>query len=154
MDSLFNPEKGTWVFLLFTAFFGIIIAVNSVFIYNALNSHSGVITENPYRKGLDYNETLEQAKTQPQLNEKASYKDGILRWNLRDKNNAPLSAHVTATLVRTVKDGHDFNVTLTQKNLGIYEAALDLPMKGQWSAQMKATWKTYQYQTRLTFITK
>ncbi len=154
MQNLLNPEKGTWVLLLFIAFFGIIIAVNSIFIYNALNSHSGVITDNPYRKGIAFNKTLAQAKTQPKLKQTAYYQDGILQWHLRDENNVPLKASVTATLIRTVKDGHDFDVILTQRTPGIYEAALDLPMKGQWSAQMKATWKTLQYQTRLTFMAK
>ena len=60
--SIFNPHKGTWVLFSFVAFFGVIIAVNSVFITTALNSHSGVVTKQPYEKGLAYNQYLEKAE--------------------------------------------------------------------------------------------
>ncbi len=154
MPDVSNPEKGTWVLMIFTAFFGLIIAVNSVFIYNAINSHSGVVTDNPYRKGLAYNDVLEAARAQPKIRENVFYHNGVLRWMADDEAGVPLEAYVVAKLVRTVKDGHDFDVVLKRIKPGLYEVALDLPMKGQWSAQIKAIWDSKQYQARHTFIAK
>ncbi len=154
MAQIFNPEKGTWVLVIFVAFFGLIVAVNSVFIYNALSTHSGVITEDPYRKGLAYNDVLSAAKSQPKLTETIAYEKGVLRWTALDQNGQSLDATVTAKLVRDVKDGHDFDVELNKVNSGTYEAALDLPLKGRWSVQIKAVWDKNQYQTRHTIIAK
>lgn len=152
--SVFNPEKGTWVLLSFIAFFGVIVAVNTVFITTALSTHSGVVTEQPYEKGLAYDETLKAARAQPDLQQKAYFENGVLRWVLHDENGQPLNADVNARLVRPVKDGQDFEVVMTQALGGVYEADLNLPMKGRWEAQLRAEWQTRQYQTRLSFIAK
>ncbi len=152
-NGILAPEKGTWVLLSFIAFFAVIIAVNAVYIITAVNSHSGVITDKPYEKGLAYDETLESAKSQPELNQKANFKNGVLRWELKAADGVPIDAKVTAHLVRPVKKGYDFDITFDHKGNGIYEAKPDLPLKGKWEAQLKAQWdKTSQYKTRLTII--
>ena len=151
---LFNPEKGTWVLLSFIAFFGVIVAVNAVFITTALSTHSGVVTEQPYEKGLAYDETLKAARAQPDLQQKAYFENSVLRWVLHDENGQTLNADVSARLVRPVKYGQDFDVVMTQTSGGVYEADLNLSMKGRWEAQLKAEWQTQQYQTRFSFIAK
>lgn len=153
MKALFSPEKGTWVLLIFLAFFGVIITVNGIFLYSAISSNSGVVTQDPYRKGVAYNDTLEAAQNQIDLNDHVTFENNVLRWTLRDQNNAPIAADiVSAKIVRPIKSGDDFEVILTQISVGIYEAKLDLPHAGQWTAQMKATWNNQSYQTRHPFI--
>jgi nitrogen fixation protein FixH len=154
MAALLDPNKGTWVLLSFVAFFALIVAVNTVFISTALNTHSGVVTEKPYEKGLAFDQTLELARAQPDIQQKAEFHDGVLQWSLRDSNGQPITAEVNATLVRTVKDGYDFQVKLEHKGDGVYETPLDLPLKGRWEARLKAQWKTLQYQTRYPFVAK
>lgn len=154
INRLFNPEKGTWVFCSFLAFFGAIVAVNAVFISTALRTHSGVITTQAYEKGLAYDEILEVAKAQPDIKQKASFEGGVLRWSLKDVDGQNLDANVRARLVRPVKDGQDFEVVLVPNSNGAYEAELNLPMKGRWDALLKAEWQKQQYQTRLSFIAK
>ncbi|MGB0718856.1 MAG: FixH family protein, partial [Bdellovibrionales bacterium] len=111
--------KGSHVFLIFAAFFGIIIAVNGVFIYTALGTHTGVVTERPYEKGLAYNDTLEQAKAQPRWQTAAAYDNGVLTWRLLDEGAKPLDgAAVSAKLIRPVQDGNDFEVTLQPQGQG------------------------------------
>lgn len=152
VKSIFAAEKGTWVLLCFVAFFALVAAVNAVFISTALKTHSGVVTDQPYEKGLAYNEMLARAGEQPAVDHKPSWQDGVLSWTLHDANGKPIEAEVTALLYRSVKDGSDFNVTLKPAEDGIYEANIDLPMKGRWEAQLKAIWKSSQYQTRFMFV--
>lgn len=150
-------KKGTglWVLLCFIGFFGVVIAVNAVFIVTALNTHSGVITTKHYEKGLAYNQTLEKAEQQPKLNHKASFNNGILKWEIKDLQNTPITATVTVRLVRPVQDGHDFEIALKEVQNGVYEAPLNLPMKGRWDAQLNASWdKNLQFQTRFSFTAK
>lgn len=46
-------------FLLFFLVFG---SVNAYFVYKALSSNTGVVAENSYEIGLNYNKILEEAK--------------------------------------------------------------------------------------------
>ena len=152
VKSLLAPEKGTWVLLCFVAFFGLVVAVNAVFISTALRTHSGVVTDQPYEKGLAYNETLAQARAQPAVKHDASWKDGVLSWQLLDETDEPIDAEVSALLYRSVKDGSDFKVEMKPAGNGLYKARVDLPMKGRWEAQLKALWNNSQYQTRFVFV--
>ena len=158
MDTQTDAKQDSYgkrVLLYFVMFFGVIIVVNAVFIYSALNSFTGVVTENPYEKGLAYNETLAKAKEQPKMNDRVSYNNGILQWNLVDNENIAIdTATVTASLVRPVQDGYDFDTTLKNAGNGEYKATLDLPLKGLWQAHLKATWNNTQYQTTYEFQAK
>lgn len=141
---------GKWVLLAFIAFFALIVAVNSVFIYQALNSFNGVIVDDPYKKGLSYNDTLAAARAQPEMQDRVVFEGGMLRWYLMDESAVPVKhAVVQARLIRPVREGFDFDVVLHHKGNGIYERTLDFPLKGRWTAKLKATWNngTKQYQT-------
>ena len=150
--SVLSREKGTWVLLSFIAFFGVIVAVNAVFITTALKTHSGVVTKQPYEKGLAYDEILQAAQNQPDLQQEAIYENGVLRWSLKTEDGQPLNADVSALLVRPVQGGYDYEAPLLKIGNGIYEAALELPMKGRWDALLKAQWNNSQYQIRYSFI--
>lgn len=155
---LLDPQRGTWVLLSFIAFFALIVAVNAVYITTALSTHSGVITKQPYEKGLAYDETLKAAASQPHIRQDARFENDILYWQLRDVHGVPLDAQVTARLIRPVQGGHDFDIALNKADDGVYKAVLDLPMKGRWDALLKAQWNnsgtTTQYQTRLSLTAR
>ena len=103
MAHLPKELKGTTVLIWFVAFFGIVTLVNSVFIYMALHTHSGLVTENPYEKGLAYNERLDDIRHQPLWETHMAYKDGVLNWQSRDEGGNPLeNAKVTAIIMRPV----------------------------------------------------
>ena len=154
MNTLLKPEKGFWVLLIFVAFFGVIIIVNSIFITTALRTHSGVITDKPYEKGLEFDAMAKAARAQPVMRQTVSYADGVLRWVLADADGVPLQAKVTARLIWPTKDGYDFEVDLMPVGTGIYEAVLELPKSGQWHARLEAKWNAQQYQTRHSFMNK
>ena len=154
IKSLLAPEKGTWVLLSFIAFFGVVIAVNTVFITTALRTHSGVITEQPYEKGLAYDEILQTARAQPAVQQQVTFENSTLTWVLKDEANNPIDAIVTARLIRPVKDGYDFDIDLVKVENGVYESKLNLPMKGRWDAHLKAQWDNQSYQTHYPFVAK
>jgi len=149
MSEAVKPLSGRRIFLYFFAFFGVIVAVNSVFISNALKTHSVLVIEQAYEKGLSYNETLDAARNQPDIEHKASYEAGVLRWVLPMQN-----AKVSAKIKRKIKDGHDFDIALYHVGGGVYEALPEFPMTGAWTAHLKAVWNNKTFQTRHDLIAR
>lgn len=149
MSQTKKRHDGRFVLMCFVTFFAVIIIVNTIFIYAALNTHSGVVTQKPYETGLAFNEVLNKAKAQPDLKHKVSYENGSLRWKLPMNN-----ASVTASLVRRVQDGKDFDITFQNMGNGIYEAQPDMPLAGAWTAKLKAEWNNKTFQTSHDFIAK
>lgn len=149
MDSAIKNPKDKWIPRYFVMFFAVIAVLDGIFVYMAVSTQTGVVTEQPYEKGLAFNETLAEARAQPDLEHHASYTDGTLRWKL------PLTqAVVTASIVRPVQDGYDFDVELKHKGGGVYEARPDTPLPGAWTAKLKATWDNQKFQTSHDFIAK
>ncbi|MAZ75684.1 MAG: hypothetical protein CMH31_00095 [Micavibrio sp.] len=149
MPEIIEKNDGRFILLCFVAFFALIIIVNSIFIYHALSTHSGVVTKKPYETGLAFNDILQKAKTQPNIKHKVSYIDGVLRWNLPITN-----ASVIVSIMRRVQDGQDFDITLQHVGNGVYEAKPIMPLSGTWTAKLKATWDNQQFQTSHDFIAK
>ena len=62
-----TPKNGQFILLCFLGFFGFIGAVDAYFVYTALATNTGMVTEQPYEKGLAYNDILNKAKHQPEM---------------------------------------------------------------------------------------
>ena len=45
-------------------FFGVVFAANGAFIFFALDSFTGLATDSPYQRGIEYNQTLAAAAEQ------------------------------------------------------------------------------------------
>lgn len=147
--------KGSHVFLWFCAFFGVIIIVNGIFIYTALNTHTGTVTEKPYEKGLAYNDILAQARSQPKLDSIVTFENGMLNWYLKNEQGMVLDgAQASAKIIRPSQKGMDFEIILMPQGNGRYETPLNLPLKGKWTAKLSAKWNNKNYQTTHRFITK
>ena len=52
---------------IFLAFFAAVFVVNGAMIYSALSTHTGVVANEPYRKGLHYNERIAADERQARL---------------------------------------------------------------------------------------
>ncbi len=155
MSSALPRPSDKWIPWYFVLFFAVIAVVDGVFVYVAITTQPGVVTEQAYEKGLAFNDVLAKAKAQPDLNQKAVYEDGFLRWELMDADNTPITnAAVIAKIIRSVQDGYDFEIALIHKGHGLYETVMDLPLPGQWVAKLSGTWDNKQYQTIHTFIAK
>jgi nitrogen fixation protein FixH len=155
MEQSQKSPKDKYILFAFLAFFGVIFILDGIFVYIAVSTQTGVVTERAYEKGLEYNDVLAHAKNQPNLNDTVSFKDKILRWDLRNENNKAIkNAVTTARIIRPIQDGHDFDIILNYKNNGIYEAELEFPFKGLWVAKLESQWNKKTYKTTHKFIVK
>ena len=107
-----GPLTGRHVLIAVLAFFGVVFAVNGVMTYIALDSFSGLATEDAYRKGLRYNEQLATADAQAAQGwrVKVDYREGSgsLRLTLRDKDDLPLrSLQIEGIVGRPASAQHD-----------------------------------------------
>ena len=57
-----SRKTGQQVLMAFLGFFIICSSVNAFFVYKAIDSYSGVVTENAYEKGLKFNDVIAEAK--------------------------------------------------------------------------------------------
>lgn len=136
--------SGKRVFYYFLAFFGFIAAVNAAMVTMAVRTHSGLVTDHPYEKGLAYNEVVEAEKTQEKLGWKGvvelrhSREGGNLFaifFSLHDQNGNPITpTKSTATITRPTEQGMDFTAELTGK-----ETPITFPAKGLWDVQVDAS---------------
>ncbi|PIR34034.1 MAG: hypothetical protein COV36_01470 [Alphaproteobacteria bacterium CG11_big_fil_rev_8_21_14_0_20_44_7] len=132
--------------LYIVAFFAVIFAVNAVFVYLATSTHTGVVTEDAYEKGLDYNKTIELVDKQNEsgIEGQILVEDGYIIFK-----SIMLEADVTAYITRPTQDGYDYEIKLLGDK-GYFRGKANFPMKGQWEIRVVAKWQenqqTQQYQ--------
>lgn len=138
------PLTGKKVFVYFLFFFLFIIAVNSVMVTLAVKTHTGIVTEHPYEKGLAYNKVIEAEQKQEALgwNSNIEYKNGSLFFTLHDKNGTIIKPEKTiATITRPTQAGMDFSVELTGGT-----ANIAFPAKGLWEIRVDSYYQNNNYQ--------
>jgi nitrogen fixation protein FixH len=152
-----SRKAGLRIFLYFLTGFLIVAAVNVFFIYKAVTTHSGEVTDNAYQRGLAYNKTLDEAAEEQNLGWKASLtavKQGsayLLTLAATDKNGAPLSFDgIRATIRRPARAKDDMDVTFAARAPGVYTATAALPLPGLWEidAVMTAGGRTLHFSKR------
>ena len=125
-------------------FFGIIIAVNIVMMRLALSTHTGIVAENSYRKGVKYNDEIAASEKQAAL----GWQDDIrlaptgdkISIDIRDKDgNAVRGLTIKATLGRPASEKYDLSVTLAETTAGNYEATVPARDAGTYVASIEAT---------------
>ncbi len=141
-------------------FFAVIIAVNAVFVYLALNTFTGLSEPDAYRKGLAYNQNLEEAEKQRALGWKVKVgaeldPGGEARFRIEaaDKNDVALNGlRLSGTLRRPTNEGFDRQVEFRAVGDGRYAADLVLPLRGQWDLDLiaeDAAGQRYRQEQRL-----
>lgn len=129
---------GRHVLFAMLAFFGVIIAVNSTFIYLALTTWTGLSTENAYQRGVDYNDVLDAAARQRALGWTGvvSYGEGRLSLTVTDRQGFPVdNLTFKVDIRRPTNADFDRTLDLAFSGAGTYEAELTLPLLGQWDAR-------------------
>lgn len=131
---------GRMVFFGLVAFFGVIAAVNGVFMYFALDTFPGLTTEDSYKKGIVYNRTLDDAAAQKRLGWSSAVEvsdDGMLTVTMTGKSGLPLSgARASVAMTRPLGDETTLNVNLKAIGEGRYQGAFAAPMPGRWKAEV------------------
>ncbi len=127
-------------------FFAIIFAVDATYIYIANKTWRGVVTQDGYQKGLNYNSTIDAMKKQQQLGWKmnVTYKNlgnkvGQLVIDLKDAQNSKIkNAVVVVKFKRPTQEGQDFLQSLSYQN-SQYQAKINFPLIGLWDFEVQAT---------------
>ena len=135
---------GKHVFLMIAGFFLIIFAANGVLVYYALDSWSGLETENPYQKGIAYNQDIAKARDQ----EKAGYSVSIkitpspervigMKITALNRDGQPLTGKkLKVKLVRPAKEGFDQVPRIYENSPGEYSGQVQLPLPGIWDIKL------------------
>jgi nitrogen fixation protein FixH len=117
-------------------FFGTIFAVNGYMLYSALSTHTGIVSAEPYRKGLAYNERILADERQTALgwtSELALSMDGTVDIRLTDSSGAGVSGRqLAATLGRPATNAFDRSVALKERAAGQYVASVGAIGEGAW----------------------
>lgn len=137
-----NELSGRHVLFGLIGFFAVIFAVNGVFLYKALSTYTGVVSNEPYRAGLHYNERIAAEEQQTKLGWKVELADvdrsGTVRVVVETASGEPVRglegvAHLgrpsTAEMDRTLK--------LREASPGVYAAQADRLDAGAWLLDAK-----------------
>lgn len=136
-----------WLFVLF---FAVIAVVDGFFVTMAVRTHTGVVTDRPYERGLAYNETLAAARAQKDMGWRGTIvlDGGDVVFTLKDEQGKPIdNADVAMQMTRPIPAGYDFDVPMHGEGQGRYRASVTFPLIGQWEARAFATWRDQQYQS-------
>ena len=124
-----NKDSRLVLGILFT-FFAIVFAINFTYIYISQKTWRGIYTPDSYRKGLEYNKTLEYVNSKNNA--------GELTACLFDKNHHAIKdAKLVAKIIRPTQEGYDFTQDLMPQN-DCYFAKINFPLKGQWVFEIQA----------------
>ncbi|MGU3400568.1 FixH family protein [Brucellaceae bacterium D45D] len=121
-------------------FFGVIIVVNLIMAYNAVQTWSGFVVKNTYVASQEFNEKAETGKEQAALNwqSKPTLEQGVFVWRVNDSNGNPVAVTGgTVEFKRPVGDAHDTKVTLATGEPGMLTAPLELG-EGAWIMEVNA----------------
>jgi len=127
--------KGRHVLFWLLGFFGLMFAVNGIFLFHAITSFPGEDVKKSYLQGLSYNETLAKRAEQATLGwHMAMGVDGDrLVVQIIDQNGTPLSGRsVTAEVRRRATTGEDRKFNLIPRSSGTYEVNVSGLQMGQW----------------------
>ncbi len=128
----------------FVAFFVVLFLVDGTMVTIALRTHTGLVTEHPYEKGLAYNDTVQAEEKQKALGWKSDirYENGTLFFDVKDAAGKELVTDTaTANFLRPTQAGMDFSAALKDG-----KAAVTFPAKGLWEVRVQATIGEQEYQ--------
>ncbi len=148
--------QGKHVLFMLLGFFGVMIAVNMVFVYFALTSFSGLSFEDSYKRGTAYNNEIASANEQAARGwdsnitfEALGEKRGAISLLLLDKNGSKITGlDVLATLRRPVGpyDSHSQKMVATARGL---ETEIQFEHAGQWDLVFEIKGGGYEQPYRL-----
>lgn len=120
-------------------FFGVMLAVNGVFLYNALTTFPGEDVKKSYMQGLNYNDTLAMREAQAQLGWSAAIgvEGANIVVHLADREGADVSQQlVTGQLRRETHDDGDQALAFRYVGNGDYVAEVGEVQQGRWLVTM------------------
>ena len=124
-------------------FFGVIFAVNAIFLTFALNTFPGESMKKSYLQGLHYNDILTERAEQAALGWRAELVEasgeGVIAVRLFGADGAPLKGlAVNGELRRIVHSRDDRVLAFMAMGDGLYRASVDPLAPGAWSLTANA----------------
>ncbi len=129
--------QGRHVAIVFVSFFAAIFAMNGAMIYSAISTYSGIVSNEPYRKGLHYNDRIDADARQARLGWTDTVevsRDGHLVVTLAGPDGQPIGgARLEVLLGRPSTNRHDIMLTLSETAAGRFEAQAGALDEGNWT---------------------
>jgi nitrogen fixation protein FixH len=160
MSDIPSPDgfriRGWHVLAAMCVFFGVIIAVNAVFITAALRTYPGEVSITPYEDGLAFNRQLAQQARQAELGWRAAARAeaASVVVEIADAQGRPVEGlSVQGRLQRPATEAGALDLVLTEDVPGRYRAALEAVV-GAWDLTIEANGaggRDFQAERRLTW---
>ncbi len=137
-------RDSAWIPWAFVGGFLTMFAANGALVYASFTSWTGLQTESPYERGLQFNETIADGRRQLELGWRGDIRTRLdpaggtrVEVALKDAAGVPITgATVRARMVRPIGAGHDFEVDIPERGDGTYAAVVAPPLPGQWEARV------------------
>ena len=151
-----SRRPGWWYPYIFVAAFLVVLAVNLIMARSAIQTFSGLETDQAYQKGLEYNRALAAAEAQKTLGWTADVdirpsnlqaNSLVVSVGFLDRDGKPVDdLTVDAEFVRPTVAGHDSRQGLSATGGGRYQAEVSLPFPGVWDMRVVARRGDLTYQ--------
>ena len=157
MTETKKPLSGKKVLIYFIAFFGLVMIMDAIFISIAMKTHTGVVTEQAYERGLALNKWDDAAKQNSHMTADVKINARKIGFYLEDaEKNIITDADIKVHGMLFRNDKTDFKLPLKYVADGWYETDLIWPQHGQWDLYFTATTpsgslykkETYRYAPR------
>jgi nitrogen fixation protein FixH len=145
-----KPEglQGRHVLAAFLVFFAAVFVANGAMIYQALSTHTGLVANEPYRKGLHYNERIAADERQTRLGWVEALdvsRDGRVGLSLTEADGRPVGGlEIKGVLGRPSTNRHDVPLALSERAPGRYEMRTAPFAEGNWIVVLEAFADTEQ----------
>lgn len=135
--------EGRHVLLMLLAFFGVVFAVNGIFLVSALTSYTGVVSNEPYVKGLKYNHRIAADEQQQRLGWQEALTvetSGAISIGFHDGIGRPVPGLMLAgTIGRPTTGKLDRPLIFAETAPGHYSANAGPLEAGTWIVELAAT---------------
>lgn len=138
--------RDRWIPFAFVGFFIGLAALEANFIAIAYRTFTGVVTDEPYATGLDYNEIIAAREAEQRLGwqiDAVAKPAGSLTTEvhvaLRDADGRPLDAVPKITAERMTRFPQVIPVDLSEQAPGEWRGVASLPLAGRWSLRLIVT---------------
>tara|TARA_B100001564_G_C20614631_1_gene659269 strand:- start:568 stop:1032 length:465 start_codon:yes stop_codon:yes gene_type:complete len=139
-----------WIPWYFVAFFAVLAILDGIFVFLATSTHTGVVTQNAYEKGLNYNKVIEAYDAQHTNNiiESIGIEKSAIYAIIKIADTTETTGTMTpeAYLKYVGQEGFDFKQSLPAVGKGKYQQLIDFPTTGQWDLTVAVTWNKKHYQ--------
>lgn len=160
-EAFFNP----W-FLSLLGIIAVFLLVNAVFVVFAVTSNPGLVVDDYYEQGREYEKNaVTRLTARNNLNWETKFElpqkiytntPDVYRFSAVDARGISImDADVKFILYRPSDAGADFNQTLDQVGAGLYQTSLSLPLPGIWDLNIKVTHgkDVYHHTHRINVLT-